>query len=293
MPRISVVVPSYNRQDLLPRALKSISKQTYRDFDVVVVNDGGHWDDNFDVSFLDCDIRVIHRKNGGPGAARNSGIAETDSELIAYLDDDDRWHENHLETMVNAVSSRNVSMAFGIADVRDAGSRVRFWGDCTFNKFILDGFHTIFPLSACVHTRKLASTVGNFDENPLLVGPEDCEFVIRCSDRVNPVATRQCTVTMFRERSMTRAVRSTWVDTLEYVIEKLDYRERRRNWMMLYRAVLAAANEHREQTLTDWINVLDAQLPKNVRRVGLNLCGSVELTPATLKSYCRAELEEQ
>jgi glycosyltransferase involved in cell wall biosynthesis len=293
MPRVSVVVPCFNRTDLLARTLSSIENQTFQDFDVVLVNDGGQWKDDLDLSFMTRRTKVLHRENGGPGAARNTGINSTDSEFIAYLDDDDQWHPNHLETLLKCSFDYSAGMVFGVADVRDQGRRIRLWGECEFDKFILDSFHTIFPLSACMHRREPILSAGCFDESPLLVGPEDCEFVIRYSDVCLPVPSWKCTVTMHRERSMTREPRDKWVDTLAYVINKLSYREHRRNWLMLYRAVAAAAHEGRDYEYQDWSVLLDEQLPHGVRRSGIKLYGSIELSPVKIKAYCRAALKEQ
>lgn len=291
MPRVSVIVPSFNRPRLLPRAINSIWKQSFQDFDIVVVNDGGTWSDQLDGRLSDPRLRVVHRDHGGPGAARNCGIAITDSEYVAYLDDDDEWRSDHLETLINCSTETNAPMVYGVADVRYQGRRTRLWGDCVFNKFIHDGFHTTFPLSACIHRRKLLEECGYFDENALLIGPEDCEFIIRCSDVSGPQPTRLCTVLMHRELSMTRKPRERWVDVLSYVIEKLGYGNTRRNWLMLYRAAVAAHRESRGVELKVWLDRLDETLPEGTTRSGFELSGSVQLSPNYLKSFCRRSIE--
>lgn len=291
MPRVSVVIPSFNRVDLLPRALASVAGQTFKDFEVVVVNDGGSWCAEFDVGQLSQKCSVVHRVNGGPAAARNTGISVTDSEFVAYLDDDDEWHPNHLESLLLTSISQKADLVYGFADVRDCGKQIRVWGDCSFNKFILDSFHTVFPLSACIHRRSPLESTGGFDESPLLIGPEDCEFFIRFSDRCKVAAARACTVTMHRERSMTREPREKWVDTLNYVMTKLGYLNLRRNWLMLYRASVAALKEDRKDELDSWANLLDELLPSGVCRAGLDLHGAIELSPKDLKHFCRSMLE--
>lgn len=287
MPQVSVVIPCYNRLDLLPRAIRSIELQDFHDMEVVLVNDGGRWDENLVCDYGRLQCRVVQRENGGPGAARNTGILASDSEYIAYLDDDDEWHPVHLRNLVAFAEYSNSEMVYAVADVQDSGNRVRFWGDCQFNKFLQDSFHTMFPLSSCLHRRKLIERAGAFDEHPELIGPEDCEFVIRCSDVSLPKATRQCTVTMHRERSMTRNPRNLWVDALSYVVDKLGYREDRQNWLMLYRAVVAAHFENRKVEFDRWSRLLDLQLPNGIHRSGVELSGAVSLSPSRLKAYCR------
>jgi glycosyltransferase involved in cell wall biosynthesis len=294
MPRIAVVIPTYNRVLELKRALQSVARQTFKDFEIVVVNDGGMPPDDTVSDLLPSNaVRFLNRSNGGPGAARNTGLLASDSEYIAYLDDDDEWEPDHLDTHVSMLETSDlVGITYGIADVVNQGVHHRYWGDCRFNKFILDGFHTIFPMSACVHRRTLLDTAGRFDENPLLIGPEDCEFAIRVSDLVSPVPSRHCTVTMHRDCSMTREPREEWVDVLEYVIKKLGYGATRTNWLMFYRAYVAALNENHVDLATQWANELDRQLPLNYRRVNASIEGARHIEPDGIKTFCRTELKD-
>ena len=96
---ISVVIPLYNKEALVGRTLESVLAQSYRDFEVVVVDDGSR-DGSAAVveSFDDPRIRLIRQANAGVSAARNRGIAESRGEFIALLDADDIWRENYLQT---------------------------------------------------------------------------------------------------------------------------------------------------------------------------------------------------
>jgi glycosyltransferase involved in cell wall biosynthesis len=101
MPKFSIIIPTYNRKDLLKeRALKSLLNQTYKDFEVIVINDGGE-----DVSDVieeykekGLDINYIsYKENKGPSYARNRGIEIAQGEWIGFLDDDDEYLDNTLE----------------------------------------------------------------------------------------------------------------------------------------------------------------------------------------------------
>jgi GT2 family glycosyltransferase len=103
MANVTVVIPLYNKGPFILRALNSVVRQNYQDWEVIVVNDGST-DNSGSIaqSFQDPRVRVIHQKNAGPGAARNHGVAKTKTPLVAFLDADDEWFPEYLETAVAA-----------------------------------------------------------------------------------------------------------------------------------------------------------------------------------------------
>jgi glycosyltransferase involved in cell wall biosynthesis len=93
MPLVSVIVPTFQRPDFLRAALRSVLRQTFKDLEVVVVDDGSAMDLKPVLSVLD-DVRlryVRHDSNRGEAAARNTGIRRASGEYVAFLDDDDEW----------------------------------------------------------------------------------------------------------------------------------------------------------------------------------------------------------
>jgi glycosyltransferase involved in cell wall biosynthesis len=98
IPRISVVVPLYNKAPYVRRTLDSIARQTFTDFELVVVDDGST-DESAEIVrlFADRRVRLVTQMNLGPGAARNRGIEEARGDLIAFLDADDEWLPEYLE----------------------------------------------------------------------------------------------------------------------------------------------------------------------------------------------------
>ena len=96
---ISVVIPLYNKENLIANTLQTVFDQTFRDFEIVIVNDGST-DGSADVvrGIDDPRIRLIEQPNGGVSAARNRGIAESRGEYIAFLDADDEWKPDYLAT---------------------------------------------------------------------------------------------------------------------------------------------------------------------------------------------------
>lgn len=96
----SVVIPLYNKEATVERSIQSVLNQTVQDFEIVVVNDGST-DKGPDIvtNINDGRIRLIHQKNQGVSAARNKGIVEAKYDLIAFLDADDEWLPEFLETI--------------------------------------------------------------------------------------------------------------------------------------------------------------------------------------------------
>jgi glycosyltransferase involved in cell wall biosynthesis len=101
VPRISVIVPLYNKEEYVKRAIDSVLAQRYIDFELIVINDGSTDNGPKIVKQIkDHRLRIIDQLNSGVSAARNRGIREAKSELIAFLDADDEWLPDFLETVV-------------------------------------------------------------------------------------------------------------------------------------------------------------------------------------------------
>ena len=109
-PLISIIIPVYNVKKYLLRCIRSILKQKYRNFEVILVDDGSD-----DGSGLLCDklktrdsrIRVIHKENGGMSSARNVGIEFARGEYITFVDSDDYISDRYLETLVELMHDKN------------------------------------------------------------------------------------------------------------------------------------------------------------------------------------------
>ena len=95
----SIVIPLYNKENLIEYSIKSILSQTFQDFEIIVVNDGST-DNSVSVaeSVMDPRIRLINQANAGVSAARNRGIKEAKYDLIAFMDADDEWKPDYLDT---------------------------------------------------------------------------------------------------------------------------------------------------------------------------------------------------
>ena len=106
MPKVSVIIPLYNKARYVGRALDSVFAQTYHDYEIIVIDDGST-DNGVEIvrQYGDNRLRLIRQANAGPGAARNSGIRESGAELLAFLDADDEWMPEFLQTSLAALQS--------------------------------------------------------------------------------------------------------------------------------------------------------------------------------------------
>jgi glycosyltransferase involved in cell wall biosynthesis len=100
VPFFSVVIPVYNRADVLGRALQSVLAQSFQDFEIVVVDDGSSDDPRAVIDTIgDARIRYVRQENSGGAAARNRGFDEARGLFVALLDSDDRFLPYHLQNM--------------------------------------------------------------------------------------------------------------------------------------------------------------------------------------------------
>lgn len=103
---ISVVIPLYNKETVIAHTLKTVINQQFKDFEVVIVNDGST-DDGVSViknGFDDSRIRIINQENQGVAVARDRGVREAKYQYIAFLDADDEWHPEYLKIMAETIS---------------------------------------------------------------------------------------------------------------------------------------------------------------------------------------------
>ena len=114
-PLVSVVMPLYNKEKSVPRAINSILKQTEQNFELIVVNDGSTDHSETIVKSINTGgkLKLINQENGGASAARNRGIEEASADLIAFLDADDEWLPEFLETILDLHAQFSEAEVFG------------------------------------------------------------------------------------------------------------------------------------------------------------------------------------
>ena len=113
-PLVSVLVTTFNRPKILANAISSILQQTWQDLEVLVINDGGDPDAaNTVAKFNDPRLRYFYIPNSGQAAAFNYGIQQAVGEYFAFLDDDDVFASEHIQTSLTAMSKLGVDLVYG------------------------------------------------------------------------------------------------------------------------------------------------------------------------------------
>jgi glycosyltransferase involved in cell wall biosynthesis len=216
---VSVIVPTYNRPEMLAESIKSIHKQTFRDFEIIVVNDAGP-----DVSGIVDDLNkenniayVRHSVNRGLAAARNTGIKLSKGKYIAYLDDDDIFYPDHLETLVNYLEGSNHKIAYTDAhrahQVKEKDKYITtkidlpYSQDFDYDKILVTNF---VPVLCFMHEKECLEKTGLFDESlPVL---EDWDLWIRMS-RIYEMTHIKKVTTEFRARNDGTSMTSQGAET--------------------------------------------------------------------------------
>jgi glycosyltransferase involved in cell wall biosynthesis len=190
-PRVSVVLPTFDRARLLPRAIESVLAQTFHDFELLVVDDGST-DDTPSVveSYAGDRLSYVRlERNTGAAAARNVGIRRAAGDLVAFQDSDDEWLPEKLERQVRAFDEGAETPRIDV--VYCDMLRVHADGTSSYHASpeIVPGrlvnpdtrFYQVWMLGiqACVIRRECFDVVGLFDES--MPSFEDLELFIRLS----------------------------------------------------------------------------------------------------------------
>lgn len=183
MPAISIVIPAYNAERTIVETLESVQKQTFLDFEIIVINDGST-DQTLEAikTVEDPRICVFSYSNGGLPVARNRGISQANGEFIAFLDADDLWTADKLELQLAALQQNpNAGVAYSWTCNMDengenfhAGHHTTFEGD-VYRDLLVDDF--LANGSNVLVRRTAIDSVGEFD--PTLAASEDWDYWLR------------------------------------------------------------------------------------------------------------------
>lgn len=180
---ISIIIPAYNAEKTIKKTIESILKQTFLYFEVIVINDGSE-DSTLDIvnSIQDPRLKVFSYPNSGPQKSRNRGISQASGEYLSFLDADDLWTPDKLESQLKALEEYpQAGVAYSWTDWIDEDGKVWRRGSYisaegnVYEKLLLIDF--IGSGSNPLIRREALAQVGDFDES--LVGNQDWEMWLR------------------------------------------------------------------------------------------------------------------
>lgn len=184
MPKVSVIIPAYNIAPYLPEAIESVLRQTYQDFEILVVDDGST-DNTVEVaSHYAPRVKLVIKDNGGPASARNAGMRQAAGEYIAFLDGDDSWVPDKLAEQVELLDTNPaIGLVFGRAQMfrqsenaRQLGEIIGYTETPTLGFLLLGNF---IPAQTVLFRLTCLDQVGYMKESDALPVAEDFEFWLR------------------------------------------------------------------------------------------------------------------
>jgi len=243
MSRVSVIIPAYDHAQFIGAAIDSVLAQTYRNYEIIVVNDGSP-DDTEEVlrPYLERgQIRYFWQENQGAAAARNLGIKMAEGELLAFLDDDDQWLPDKLEWQVPCLEESDALMAVGTSLLQGAsdmpcGSVRRQTYDVLTLADFFKGNPVGSPGQALIRKSDLVRA-GCFDV--AIWGADDLDLWMRLS-QVGEIRRYRRPCLLYRQHSSNASMdfRRMGVNTLKVIskhIESPYIRNRRRHQIHGYR----------------------------------------------------------
>lgn len=183
MPTVSVIIPLYNARDVILQTLDTVLAQTWKEYEIVVVDDGSSDGSGALVQKRE-GIRYVRQVNAGVAKARNRGIAESKGRYVAFLDHDDLWHPTKLEKQVRVLEhSSQVGMVITDVVVIDRSGQPigmtipGYDPHDRFARLFVNGY--VPTPSAALIRRSVLEAVGGFDESFDSAGLDDHEFWAR------------------------------------------------------------------------------------------------------------------
>lgn len=189
---VSIILPTYNREKYISKAINSIIEQEYTNWELLVIDDGST--DNTEriiKSFKDERIKYFYQENSGkPSVARNKGIENSAGEFIAFIDSDDLWTTDKLENQMSWLLNEDldIDMIFSNAQIMTINNNRRGLWSNLINEYgyitrleLLGKNH--IPLPSVVIKKNCLNLVGKFNESDHLVIGEDYDLWLRISDK--------------------------------------------------------------------------------------------------------------
>jgi len=187
---VSIIMPAYNAESFIEEAINAVIKQSYLNWELIVVDDGSNDSTANIVKKIQLshgNIIYVHQKNKGLGSARNYGIKTATGRWIAFLDSDDLWKPNKLEVQINASQRIDTDIIFSSGYYLNEKTQVLspynswigiFSGQELYPMLLR---HNNIPVLSVLIKKSLAEKIGLQDTNVLAFGNEDWDYWLRAS----------------------------------------------------------------------------------------------------------------
>lgn len=218
----SVVIPLYNKAQSIGATINSVLQQSFKDFEIIIINDGSTDDSTTIVkSFVDKRIKLINQTNQGVSSARNKGIEVASYNWIAFLDGDDLWLKNHLQIIYTLILRNSDKLVFSSSFANKVDDIHN--DNIDTSKVMLDYFNSalhgeVLWTSVVVVNKSCFAKVGHFDIT--LARGEDIDMWIRLAKQYPIVKSSKITA-IYRLEAENRAC-NTYLDYDKSIISKID-----------------------------------------------------------------------
>lgn len=185
-------MPTYNRKEIISEAIDSVLNQTFKNFELIIVDDGSDdgTEDFIKDNYVKFDqIKYFKINHNGLSRARNYALEKSMGNIIAYLDSDNQWYSKFLEVMLKKLGKSNC--AYCGLDINDKNNGTNYTLNSKFNrkKLLKENF---IDINSFIHKRKLYESYGGFDED--LKRFEDWDLIIRYTKEDYPVHVKDILV---------------------------------------------------------------------------------------------------
>lgn len=255
---ISVIIPTYRRKEKLFRVLKSVIGQSYKNFEILVVNDDDK--DNYlenEISEIQDDrIKVLNNEGvKGANGARNTGVINSKGDYLAFLDDDDEWLPNYLSSKIEAIKNTDEQIGLVLCNyfiqTKRGWRKYEIISDKELFSDFFSGKISIGASSNIFIKREVIDKVGLWDND--LLRKQDVEFLIRVLNKYQGIIVKDYNLKVYGH-NMPKPEKvykqsEVFIDKIEIHLSKLSLENRKQFYSNHYRRqanLLVKQNRKRE-----------------------------------------------
>ena len=185
MPKVSVIIPTYNRESFISETIESVLSQTYKDFEIIVIDDGSTDSTIRTLEKFGSKIKLMIQKNSERAVSRNNGVKNSTGEYIAFLDSDDVWEKYKLEKQVEILENKkDIILVYGQClrinekskKIKNANRQLKGFSGSVFEKLLLRNF---ISSPTPMIRREYFEKISGFESK--YIPYEDWELWLRCS----------------------------------------------------------------------------------------------------------------